>query len=279
MSGADASAVLEALDVHVAIGGARLLDDVSLALRPGRVTCLLGPNGAGKSTLLRVLAGALAPDRGAVRFGGRPLGRWPAAALARRRAVLSQSTSLGFAFTAAEVTALGRSPHARASSAALDRRIVLAAMAAADVGHLAARRYPTLSGGEQQRVQLARVLAQLMDGTERFDGKVLLLDEPTSSLDLAHQQQVLAAARSVASAGGAVLAILHDLNLAAAVGDEIVLMRAGQVIASGGPAAVLTAGNVKTVFAIEAAILDHPAGGMPLVVPLPSAARPPTGEA
>ncbi|NJO37850.1 MAG: hypothetical protein HC871_09825 [Rhizobiales bacterium] len=147
-------------------------------------------------------------------------------------------------------------------------------MAAADVGQLAARRYPTLSGGEQQRVQLARVLAQLMDGSERFDGKVLLLDEPTSSLDLAHQQQVLAVAARIARAGGAVLAILHDLNLAASVGDEIVLMRAGQVIASGRPADVLTAANIKAVFAIDAAILDHPAAGLPLVVPLASAAAP-----
>ncbi|MEZ5935176.1 MAG: heme ABC transporter ATP-binding protein [Alphaproteobacteria bacterium] len=259
---------LEALNIRVEIGGARLLDDVSLALRPGCVTCLLGPNGAGKSTLLRVLSGALQPSRGEVRFGGRPLGDWPARDLARRRAVLSQSTSLGFAFTVAEVTALGRSPHRRSSSAAIDRRIIEAAMAAADVGHLARRHYPTLSGGEQQRGQLARVLAQLMDGSDRFDGKLLLLDEPTSSLDLAHQQQVLAIAAAVARAGGSVLAILHDLNLAAAVADEIGLMRAGRLIALGTPTDVLTADTIKAVFAIEAAILDHPNAAQPLVAPL-----------
>ncbi|MGI9507396.1 MAG: ATP-binding cassette domain-containing protein, partial [Geminicoccaceae bacterium] len=164
MSGQAPRPLLEAHNITVDIGKARLLDDVSLDLIPGTITCLLGPNGAGKSTLLKVMSGALSPSLGEVQFCQRPLGRH-ADELARKRAVLSQSTTLGFAFRAIEVVALGRSPHVRQSSAALDRQIVDAAMAAADVTHLADRRYPTLSGGEQQRVQLARVLAQLMDGS------------------------------------------------------------------------------------------------------------------
>ena len=270
--------LLVAQNTTVEIGNARLLDDVSLSLYPGTVTCLLGPNGAGKSTLLRVLAGALQPSQGQVQFGSRShdlfSGRPPGREMARRRAVLSQSTTLGFAFTAVEVVALGRSPHVRHSSAALDRQIVEAAMATADVSHLANRRYPTLSGGEQQRVQLARVIAQLMDGTSDAEGKLMMLDEPTASLDLAHQQQVLAVARDFSRAGGTVLAVLHDLNLAASIADHICLLKDGRLVAEGQPSDVLTAAMIEDVFAIQTAILNHPGQDIPLVVTLPSA---PTG--
>ena len=260
-------------NIGVEIGGARLLDDVSLGLSAGSATCLLGPNGAGKSTLLRVLTGALAPSHGEVQFRGRPLDRWTPGELARERAVLSQSTSLGFAFSAVEVVALGRSPHVRQSSATLDRQVIEAAMAAADITHLADRRYPTLSGGEQQRVQLARVLAQLMDGSGDVGGKLLMLDEPTASLDLAHQQQVLAIARDFSKAGGTVLAVLHDLNLAASVADQTCLLKGGRLVTSGPPKDVLTADRIESVFAIRTAILDHPGQAIPLVVTLPSAQK------
>lgn len=260
--------LLEARKITVEIGHARLLDDVSISLLPGTITCLLGPNGAGKSTLLRVFAGALSPSEGEVQFSERPLGRRPDE-LARDRAVLSQSTTLGFAFSVVEVVALGRSPHVRQSSAALDRQVIEAAMASADITHLADRRYPTLSGGEQQRVQLARVLAQLMDGSGDVSGKLLMLDEPTASLDLAHQQQVLAIARGFSKAGGAVLAVLHDLNLAASVADQVCLLKGGRLITSGRPEDVLTADTIEDVFAIRTAILDHPGQAIPLVVTLP----------
>ncbi len=143
MSGEAPRPLLEARGISVGVGDARLLDDVDLDLLPGTVTCLLGPNGAGKSILLHVLTGALPPNRDEVQFGQQPLGR--PEELARARAVLSQSTTLGFVFRVIEVVALGRSPHVGQSSAALDRQIVDAAMAAADVTHLADRRYPTAS--------------------------------------------------------------------------------------------------------------------------------------
>lgn len=275
MSSQGPQPLLEARNITVDIGSARLLDDVSLSLSPGSVTCILGPNGAGKSTLLRVLAGALSPSQGEVQFSGRPLGRRPDE-LARERAVLSQSTTLGFAFSVVEVVALGRSPHVRQSSAALDRQVIEAALAAADVTHLADRRYPTLSGGEQQRVQLARVLAQLMDGTGDVSGKLLMLDEPTASLDLAHQQQVLAIARDFSRAGGTVLAVLHDLNLAASVADHVCLLKGGRLITSGRPKDVLTTDMIEDVFAIRTAVLDHPGQPTPLVVTLPSANNDPS---
>jgi iron complex transport system ATP-binding protein len=260
--------MLEAKGVGVAIGRHRLLEDVSLAVPPGLVTCVLGPNGAGKSTVLRVLAGALAPSAGTVSLAGRPLAAWPADALARLRAVLPQSSALSFAFTVAEVVLLGRTPHAGRCTRAEDRAIVAAAMAAADVSALAARRYPSLSGGEQQRVQLARVLAQVMDQAGRYEGRWLLLDEPTASLDLAHQQQLLACARGVAAAGGGVLAILHDLNLAAAIADRVCLLRQGRVVAQGPPTDVLTAARIAEVFGIEALVMPHPRAAQPLIVPL-----------
>lgn len=260
--------LLQARNLTFDIGGIRLLDDISLDLWPGTVTCLLGPNGAGKSTLLRVLSGILVPVHGDITFRQRSLGRPDE--LARERAVLSQSTSLGFAFPVTEVVALGRSPHVRDSSAALDREVVEAAMVATDVRHLADRLYPTLSGGEQQRVQLARVLAQLMDSSGSVRGKLLILDEPTASLDLAHQQQVLAIARDFSKAGGTVLAVLHDLNLAASVADQLCLIKDGRMINSGPPEEVLTVAMIEDVFAIETVILDHPGQNVPLVVTLPS---------
>lgn len=270
MSGQGPEPILEARNITVEIGGARLLDDVSLSLLPGTVTCLLGPNGAGKSTLLKVLSGALPPSQGEVQFTQRSLDRWVPGELAGVRAVLSQSTTLGFAFRAIEVVALGRSPHVRQSSAALDRQIIEAAMSEADITHLADRRYPTLSGGEQQRVQLARVLAQLMDGSGDAGGRLLVLDEPTASLDLAHQQQVLAIARDFSRAGGTVLAVLHDLNLAASVADSVCLLKGGRLAISGWPGDVLTTATIDDVFAIRTAILDHPGQVIPLVVTLPS---------
>jgi len=262
------AARLEASGVTVEAGGKRLLEDLALAVHPGRVLAILGPNGAGKSTLLKVLAGALTPGRGTVRLAGRPLADWPRDALARRRAVLSQHSALSFPFRVEEVVRLGRSPHAGHASRATDAAIVGAALEAADVTPLAGRRYPTLSGGEQQRVQLARVLAQIMDAEGRFDDRWLLLDEPTASLDLLHQHHVLALARKVAASGGGVIAILHDLNLAAALADAVCLMKDGRIAAHGAPGATLTAASIEGVFDIRARILDHPDAAIPLIVPL-----------
>ncbi len=270
MSSQESEPLLAARNLSVEMGNVRLLDDVSINLLSGTVTCLLGPNGAGKSTLLRVLSGALASSRGGVQFNGRPLDQWEPDDLARARAVLSQSTTLGFAFSVVEVVALGRSPHVRQSSAVLDRQVIEAALVAADVAHLADRRYPTLSGGEQQRVQLARVLAQLMDGSGDVSGRLLMLDEPTASLDLAHQQQVLAIARDFSKAGGTILAVLHDLNLAASVADHVCLLKGGHLVTSGRPEEVLIPQMIEDVFAIRTAVLDHPGQAIPLVVTLPA---------
>ena len=209
--------------VTVRVPGRTLVDGVSLDVWPGTVTALVGPNGAGKSSLLRVVSGERAPDAGtiSVRNGDAlaPLHALAPDVLARRRAHLPLESALAFGFTAAEVVALGRTPH----RTGLDADTAAIARALDDAGalDLVARRYPTLSGGEKQRVHLARVLAQL----DSDDAALLLLDEPTNNLDLAHQHRVLDVAREMAGRGLAVVVVLHDLNLAAQVADRIVLLQ------------------------------------------------------
>ena len=248
------------------IGRTPLLDGVDLAVAPGRFTAVIGPNGAGKSTLLRCLCGEIAPASGRITLDGTPIAAWDLVALARRRAVLPQQVTLDFPLTSREVVALGRGPHRGVADAAADRRAVDAAMDAAGVTALADRSYPTLSGGEQQRVQFARALAQIHGaaGAPTY----LLLDEPTASLDLAHQSAVLRVARALVDAGTGVLAILHDLNQAARFADKVVLLRRGRVFAAGPPAEVLTAATVEAVFGCPVEIVSNPHSDRPYLVPL-----------
>lgn len=253
--------MLQASGLGVRRGGALVLDEVDLALRPGEVLGVLGPNGAGKSTLLDALCGELIPASGDVRLDGRLLGDWPAQERARRLAVLPQSSSLSFAFAVVDVVAMGRLPHA--SGRLRDRESVDAALHAADAGHLRERSYLALSGGERQRVHLARVLAQLWPGGE---GQVLLLDEPTSALDPLHQHTTLQAVRDFASQGAAVLVILHDLNLAARYCDRILLLRQGKPHALGSPSEVLQDVPLYEVFGLEVLVQRHPERGHPLII-------------
>ena len=249
--------MIEASDIVVRAGPAVLLDRVSFEARSGRVTAVLGPNGAGKSTLLKVLAGSLAPAAGSVSLGGRPLSQWTRRETAKRRAILSQRTDLTFPFSVIDVVLLGRSPYAGETGRGVDTEIAFRCMEMAGVPHLAARTYTTLSGGEQQRVQLARVLAQL----HRPDGvgeAALLLDEPTSSLDIAHQHGMLSLARSLAGEGLTVVAVLHDLNLAAMFADEVYLMKSARVAAFGPPQEAIAPETVEDVFGVRVRIVPHP---------------------
>jgi iron complex transport system ATP-binding protein len=194
--------------------GQALVDGVDLDIPSGQVTCVLGPNGAGKTTLLRLLSCELAPASGSISLNGRNLKEYSAEERALRIAVLPQSSHLSFPYPVIDVVLLGRLPHRRHSSSSKDQQIAFEALEKVEATHLVKRSYSTLSGGEKQRVQLARILAQLDDGDD-LTGKLLLLDEPTSALDLAHQHQVLHAALGLASRGAAVFSVLHDLNLAA----------------------------------------------------------------
>jgi iron complex transport system ATP-binding protein len=234
-------------------GGRAILSAVDLEVAPGEVLALVGPNGAGKSTLLGLLAGDLEPATGEVRIDGRPVRGTRPAALARLRSVMPQQTRLQFAFTAAEVVALGV-PGGRADEAA-----VSAALARVDAAELADRAFPSLSGGEQARVTLARVIAQ--------DAPVVLLDEPTAHLDLRHQGVVLAVGRDLAADRRAVVVVLHDVNLAARWADRVMVLADGRVAAHGTPAQTLTADTLSRVYHHRIEVVDHPLRGGPLALP------------
>ena len=238
--------MLEAASVVLARGGRRVLDDVSLALGPGGLVAVCGPNGAGKSSLFALLAGELRPDRGTITLDGRPLAAFSAAALAAERAALEQSPSLSAPFTVRGLVALGLAAVPRAE---LDEpALVVRALAAAGVAEIADRPADRLSGGERARAHLARVLAQLWAGRAAGGGRYLLLDEPTASLDIAHQLALMEAARAEAGAGAGVLVVLHDLNLAAAFADRVVLLDAGRIVAAGAPAEVFESARLTAVY-------------------------------
>ena len=267
-------------DITVRIGGATLLRGATTAVRPGRLTAVVGANGAGKTTLLRVASGEQAPSAGTVSMNGMPLAQCSAETQARRRAVLPQQARLGFSFPVFEVVLMGRTPHTRgAAESVRDAEIAAAALEAVAMTAFADRAYPTLSGGEQQRVHLARALAQVWEppGDDGSSGnRYLLLDEPTASLDLAHQHGVLRTARSFAGEGAGVLAVLHDLNLAAQYADQVVVLAAGAVLTQGTPAEVLTPGVIQSAFDVPVLVQPHPFHECPLVIPAPdgSAAAP-----
>ena len=263
--------MIEARAIGFAVGAKALLADVSLTLSAGELVAIVGPNGAGKSTLRRVLCGDAAPTAGEVWMDERPLGAWSLVERARARAVLPQDSTLNFPFTAFEVVLMGRTPHVRGAESARDYEIARAALVATEADHLTERLYPTLSGGERQRVQLARVLAQIWEPAA--GARYLLLDEPTSNLDLAHQHSTLAVARRFARAGVGVLVILHDLNLAAQYADRIVMLKDGRVRAAGAPDAVLTAAVIRATFAVPVLVTRHPVLDCPLVVPTPTEQR------
>lgn len=265
------SALLTATALTYRIGEATLLSDVSLSLEPGRMTVVIGPNGAGKSTLVRLLSGEVRPSAGHVSYDGAEIRDIPPWRLACLRSVLPQSSRLAFPFTAGEIVRIGVDGIGRGLSR--QRRIEIAegALRRADVAHLAARPFQTLSGGEQQRAQFARVLAQLAAGRTVAERQALLLDEPIASLDLKHQLTLLEAASGLAREGVAVLAVLHDLNLAAAFADDILVLSRGRAAAFGAPREVITDAMVREVFEVDLRVGATPPGAQTFLLPIRTA--------
>jgi iron complex transport system ATP-binding protein len=257
--------MLAGSDLGYRAGGRTILSTVDVEVAAGEVLALVGPNGAGKSTLLGLLAADLVPATGRVTIDGRSLRGLRPRALARLRAVMPQQTRLEFGFTAAEVVAFGAYASGGIRAGRGDRRgrgdrdIAVAALEQVDAGSLADRSFPTLSGGEQARVTLARVLAQ--------DAPVVLLDEPTAHLDLRHQVLVLRLAREVAAAGRAVVVVLHDVNLAARWADRLMVLAGGRVAACGPPERTLTAAILTEVYGHPIDVVPHPVTGDPLALP------------
>jgi iron complex transport system ATP-binding protein len=241
---------IDALTVEIA--GARLVDEATLGAGEGQLVGLVGPNGSGKSTLLRCVYRALRPSGGTVRLGGEDLYAMSTRESARRLAALPQEAASEFDFTVAEVVAMGRLPHqsAMGRTSDEDREACETALAGVGAGHLADRGFLTLSGGEKQRVLIARALAQRP--------RLLVLDEPTNHLDIAQQLEVLALVRD---SGLTVLTALHDLNLAALHCDLLHVIDGGRIVASGAPHDVLTAELLAEVFGVRAHRVPHPETG------------------
>ena len=253
--------VAENLSLH--LSGFDLLRNIDLTLEAGKVNVLVGPNGAGKSSLLRVLTGEIKPSNGDVRINQQQLNDWSMQDRANLLAVLPQHSDLNFPFTAAEVVGLGRIPHK--TGYAKDQAIIADALALVDASYLQRRLYTQMSGGEKQRVQLARVLAQIWEPSDLGE-QFLVLDEPTAAFDLSHQQLTLSIVRQFAARGVGVLMVLHDLNLAARCADNLVVVNGGSIEASGAPDEVLTKELIYKVFDVQSVIAKHPVADTPLVI-------------
>lgn len=262
--------MLKAKNLSFEVSGRRLIDNVSVTIAPGEMLAVVGPNGAGKTTLLRLLAGDLRPKQGEVRLMDMPLSRWNARALAQRRGILMQQTVLNFPLSVLEVVMLGRMPHGHGGLSAESQTIAAQALQQVGMGAFAERRYTTLSGGEQKRVQLARVLAQIWE-PPATGARYLMLDEPVASLDLAYQQQMLHLGRVFADAGTAVLAILHDLNLASQYADRLLMLKAGRVVACGPPDEVMSRERISDLYDTDVLVMAHPSTGKPLIALQPQA--------
>ncbi|MFY0664137.1 MAG: heme ABC transporter ATP-binding protein [Natronospirillum sp.] len=237
--------MIKAHNLSVRLQNNTVLSDVNCALMPGELVCVVGCNGAGKSTLLGALCGDLMAHSGEVTLQDKPLARMNHSELARVRAVMPQKVQLDFPFPASDVVAMGRMPVPE--SRAQTRYAVRECMLLTETQHLATRPYPTLSGGEQQRVQLARVLAQLWPFNQA-QPRYLFLDETTASLDPLHQQKVFELALSLTHQRIGVLAVVHDMNLAAQFADRILMLQDGRLVADGSPAQTLTPERIQRVF-------------------------------
>jgi|SRR5579871_4397110 len=247
--------MIELQHVTFETGGATLVSGVSAAFDAGKVHLVIGPNGAGKSTLVKLLAGFLRPTDGRVCYGTANITTASPANLAKRRAVLSQAVEIAFPLPVRDVVMMGRYPHFGTHATEHDEAIVDEVMAHVAVDGLGARTYTTLSGGEKQRVNFARVLAQIwrpIEGVER----VLLLDEPLTFLDVRHQLDFMHIVRAAAASDLVIVGVVHDLNLAARFADRLLLLDHGRVVASGSPADVLTTSNVQAVFGVTPVTIE-----------------------
>lgn len=258
--------MVHATNLTVSLGKTRILDGLEFRADPGALTAIVGPNGSGKTTLLRAMTGDVRYE-GQIKLNGADMATLKPWELAGIRAVLPQASTLAFPFTVLEVVRIGL--HRSDSGGGEDTPLrALARVGLADYAH---RFYQELSGGEQQRVQLARVLSQVWAPIEDGEPRWLFLDEPVSALDIAHQLQVMEIAKGFADAGGGVVAVMHDLNLTAMFADQVTVLSNGQIAASGAPAKVMTDEVLSRAYRCDLRVSQTPPSDTPFI--LPHAAR------
>lgn len=251
-------------DISYDAGGVRILERTTVGFRSGAFNVILGPNGAGKSTLLKIATGLLRPTSGDVRYGDTPLAKIPTETLAHRRAVLSQTVDLAFALTVRDVALMGRYPYYRRVPAPADLAIVDRALELVGLAPKRDQAYPTLSAGERQKAQLARVLAQIWNYDDASEHRYLFLDEPTSSLDLHYQMQILDLARDLLRHNCTVIAILHDLNVACEYGDRFLVLDGGRVAVQVDNRDALAPDLIDRVFSVRSYRVPDPERGIPV---------------
>jgi iron complex transport system ATP-binding protein len=261
-SGVDDASRLAARGVTVGYGARTVIDDLDVAIPPGVITTIIGPNGCGKSTLLRTLSRLLKPAKGTVVLDGDDIVKLKTRDVAKKLGLLPQAPVAPEGLTVSDLVARGRHPHQSwlRQWSSDDVAVVERALAMTGVSDLADRPVDSLSGGQRQRVWISMTLAQ---GTD-----LLLLDEPTTYLDLAHAIDVLDLVDDLHESGCTVVMVLHDLNLATRYSDNLIVMRAGSILAQGHPRDVITAELLDEAFGLRAAVVDDPVGDRPLIVPI-----------
>jgi iron complex transport system ATP-binding protein len=257
--------MITARNLSVSLSGKTIVHGVSLEAKAGQLTAIVGPNGSGKTTMMKAVAGEL-PSKGEITINGHALAALEPWQLAVKRAVLPQAATIAFPFTVREIVRLGLTVGPNRHAERIDA-ITAEALAAVDLAGFAGRFYQELSGGEQQRVQLARVLSQIWEPVLDGEPCFLMLDEPVSALDIRHQLTIMTLARRYCESGGGVIAVMHDLNLTAMFADHMVMMRSGRIERAGPPADVMTDDAMEAVFGCRMRINGVPATSVPFVLP------------
>jgi iron complex transport system ATP-binding protein len=257
--------MLKANSISLIKGNRQILKEMTIEIQPGCITILVGPNGAGKSSLMRLLSGEWQPTSGNIELEGCALSEWSLQDLARIRAVLNQGTLLEFPFKVGDVVLMGLTPFNEGFESAKDRVLAESALDQVDLSGFWERNYLNLSGGEKQRVHLARILCQINAAMRECESTYLLLDEPTAMLDLGHRHLVFSLIRQLAQRGCGIFIILHELNLAMSYADQLVLLNASEMVAQGNPVEVLSPDRVASVFGVAAWHVAHPAFPKPLI--------------
>jgi iron complex transport system ATP-binding protein len=244
--------MVEIRDVSYEVNRARILDHIGTTFRTNRFNVILGPNGAGKSTLLKIATGLLEPTSGEVRYGDRRVGEFSGSLLAKKRAVLSQQVDLAFSLPLEDVVLMGRYPHYGHTPSTRDLKIVREAIEVVGLTAKKDQPYPTLSGGERQKAQLARVLAQIWRSDPAEEGRFLFLDEPTSGLDIHYAIHILNVARSLIELDCTVIAVMHDLNVALQYADAFFFLEKGRLVFETDDRGQISRELIERVFSVNA---------------------------